>query len=363
MVKNQRITVLYRAGHRNNSFSVLYGLLQSRYSGCFDFTSSLDFVLNADKNDYVLLVDFFESVKLTGSIFDTLGRLRNKYERMCYFSGNDSCQVIDVEYLEFFDLWFKKQIYKDYDLNYLDFIDGRIFSDFYMRSDDQAVSEIDDSAAKILSRNIHKLRVGWNILCSMYPVSDFARRLVTYGTGLLSIKGVNLVLPRIGSGFNARGARKVKCSARFAYQGYSNAIGYQRRMFEELIRSSPKNFLYGRVSSRGYKREISEVGAVLSPFGWGEICYRDGEAFRAGAVLIKPSIEHLDTWPNIYLPDETFVPIAWNGSDLLDKVDDLLRSGSEMSRLSDAGTNLMREYLKSFDDRVGLFLTEVVEGV
>ena len=32
-----------------------------------------------------------------------------------------------------------------------------------------------------------------------------------------------------------------------------------------------------------------------------EINYRDYESFLSGSVLIKPDMDHVDTWPNYYL--------------------------------------------------------------
>ena len=51
--------------------------------------------------------------------------------------------------------------------------------------------------------------------------------------------------------------------------------------------------------------------AIVSPYGWGEICYRDFETFLAGAALIKPNMDHIETWPNLYKKHETYIPIPW----------------------------------------------------
>ena len=36
---------------------------------------------------------------------------------------------------------------------------------------------------------------------------------------------------------------------------------------------------------------------VVSPFGFGEMCHRDFEAWGCGAVLLKPRVDHLRTLP------------------------------------------------------------------
>ena len=55
---------------------------------------------------------------------------------------------------------------------------------------------------------------------------------------------------------------------------------------------------------------------VVSPWGWGESCHRDYEAMLLGAVLVKPSMNHVTCWPDIYQPNETYIPCALDFSDL-----------------------------------------------
>ena len=64
--------------------------------------------------------------------------------------------------------------------------------------------------------------------------------------------------------------------------------------------------------------------AIVSPFGWGEICYRDFETFIAGAALIKPNLDHLETWPNLYQKNKTYLPISWKIEDWDQEFDVLL---------------------------------------
>jgi hypothetical protein len=65
-----------------------------------------------------------------------------------------------------------------------------------------------------------------------------------------------------------------------------------------------------------YLAELRRSRLVVSPFGWGEICFRDFEAILAGALLVKPSMRHLETWPDVYRAHETYVPVRWDWSDL-----------------------------------------------
>lgn len=72
----------------------------------------------------------------------------------------------------------------------------------------------------------------------------------------------------------------------------------------------------GNLSHADYMAEMAQARLCFSPFGYGEICWRDVEAFAAGAVLIKPDMGHLETDPDLYEAGVTYLPIAWDFSDL-----------------------------------------------
>jgi spore maturation protein CgeB len=71
----------------------------------------------------------------------------------------------------------------------------------------------------------------------------------------------------------------------------------------------------------------------VSPFGWGELCYRDFEAACLGTLLIKPSVAHLRTEPDVFVENETYVPVRWDLSDLEEKCRYYLEHGDEAKRI------------------------------
>ena len=73
-----------------------------------------------------------------------------------------------------------------------------------------------------------------------------------------------------------------------------------------------------RVRLRQYFGEmfLSKIG--VSPFGWGEVCFRDYEIVASGALLVKPSMNHLRTNPDIYVDGKTYVATSWDPADLRD---------------------------------------------
>jgi len=60
---------------------------------------------------------------------------------------------------------------------------------------------------------------------------------------------------------------------------------------------------------------------TISPFGMGELCFRDFEIIQYGSVMIKPDMSQVITHPNIYVPYETYIPCALDWSDLIEKIE------------------------------------------
>ena len=102
----------------------------------------------------------------------------------------------------------------------------------------------------------------------------------------------------------------------------------------------------GRVSARYYTLEMLLSKIVVSPFGWGEVCFRDYQAVATGALLIKPSMSHLVTSPDIYIDNETYVPIKWDFSDLTEKCEYYLSTPAEAMRIIRNGQEALHGYFE-----------------
>lgn len=77
---------------------------------------------------------------------------------------------------------------------------------------------------------------------------------------------------------------------------------------------------------------ISRLAKVIvSPWGYGELCYRDFEALLDECVLIKPFSGFLDTVGNILREGVTYLPCRADGADLEDVIHTALRSGDHVA--------------------------------
>ena len=103
----------------------------------------------------------------------------------------------------------------------------------------------------------------------------------------------------------------------------------------------------GHVSVSRYKKEMSDAKIVVSPFGWGEIGVRDFESFLYGAALVKPDMSHMETWPDIFKPGETYQPIRWDFKDLETTIGELLADSKRRIDLAQAGQEAYRKMIST----------------
>ena len=92
----------------------------------------------------------------------------------------------------------------------------------------------------------------------------------------------------------------------------NGAVEAMRALEGKMRVHAPNN----RVPQQEYYNEMLSSWLTLSPFGYGELCWRDFEAILCGSILIKPNMSHVVTYPDIFVPGETYLPVAWDYSNL-----------------------------------------------
>lgn len=103
----------------------------------------------------------------------------------------------------------------------------------------------------------------------------------------------------------------------------------------------------GKVAPAAFMAELRAAKLCFSPFGYGELCWRDLEAILAGAVLIKPDMSHLVTLPDLYEAGVTYLPVRWDFADLEDVVRGALADDALRARLATEAHRRVRDYLRS----------------
>jgi Glycosyl transferases group 1 len=100
------------------------------------------------------------------------------------------------------------------------------------------------------------------------------------------------------------------------------------------------------VSHWRYLSELRASKLCFSPFGYGEVCWRDYEAVMCGSILVKPDMSHVETAPDIFQSNLTYLSVAWDFSDLADKVDYALRNERAMQRMAQGAHDVLRRHVR-----------------
>jgi len=114
--------------------------------------------------------------------------------------------------------------------------------------------------------------------------------------------------------------------------------------YNEIDRISKKHDLTvsGNCRGKDYLDKMSKAKICISPLGLGEICWRDFEAISNGAILLKPCMSYIETWPNIYRPWDTYIPVMWDWSDLENVLLHILTNYEEYKVIADKAYKVMQ---------------------
>lgn len=118
-----------------------------------------------------------------------------------------------------------------------------------------------------------------------------------------------------------------------------------------------------RIPFEQYLVELSSSKVCFSPFGYGEVCWRDFEAILCGSVLLKPDMSHIETTPDIYQPYKTYVPIKWDFSDLDEKFSWLMTHPDEMANIANNARQIWLNYLSTWESEWDKLQTKLNDSV
>ena len=106
-----------------------------------------------------------------------------------------------------------------------------------------------------------------------------------------------------------------------------------------------------------YYKDLSLSKVCLSPFGWGEINYRDYESFLYGAILLKPNMDHIQTWPDLYNKNN-YVSYNWSCENLKKIAEQIINEYSTFKEVAKNGQDFYLNFLnkKNLDQ---IFLSKI----
>ncbi len=156
------------------------------------------------------------------------------------------------------------------------------------------------------------------------------------------------MLPDFAAGRWPEGPRPIDLHARIAVGGTPWYEAMRGECQQAVDRLRGVNAVTGiGIGHHRFMAEMRQSKVCFSPFGYGEVCWRDYEAVLTGAVLVKQDMGHVETDPDIFEAGETYVPVAWDLSDFEDRVRWLLADEAARRRIARAAFERLHDYAAS----------------
>jgi len=268
-----------------------------------------------------------------------LDKWRKQVGRIVWFDTGDSTGEFEYKIMDHVDLYLKAYCLKDKSLYRNKYHENRIWADYYFQNRALHLGQPIEGKETGLDIDINKIKTGWNYyLGAFYEWSNIVRKF-----GWLA-PYINRRIMRFVSPDNKRSRSvSMRCGARYVAEGKDyEMVAWQRKAMQKRLQKL--NIETNVLSRRLYFEEIKRSRIGISPFGWGEICLRDYEVFLNGAMLMKPRLDHLETWPDLYKPNITYVPFQWDLSDLETAIETSLLNETWMV-IATASQKLYKHYI------------------
>ena len=324
----------------------------------FTFTADPQWCLNRDKNSVLIMVRQF--IKPDHVDLSLMEQLRGKYKRIAFFHDDAGGGIPRLEVLPFVDLFYSKALFKDRKVYERPLYGKELYSDYYHTRYGVSDPDSKERIAVQDSAQLNKLRLSWNI-----GIGDYPRRQNIQRMGVVCARLFGPASARFFRGSTAFDPDKAVDSNQGIWPVHARiglisrpSISFQRKLILDKINGNPL-FLYGPVSQAQFNREVAHSRVVLSPFGWGELCLRDFETVRSGALLLKPDMAHLETWPDVFIPHETYLPFDWDVETLVDVAGVILSDEQKRKRIAKNAAYRYNEALDVLEERFVSIMEEI----
>ncbi|UCC38809.1 MAG: glycosyltransferase family 1 protein [Candidatus Aminicenantes bacterium] len=269
-------------------------------------------------------------------MFKFFSKAKKSCQKLLWFDTTASTSVLEPEALPFVDAYYKGLVLKDLNSYSKPFYSNRIFSDYYHKELSITDTKPPETSYVKSDKDIDKIKLSWNYsLAGHFGIQSRAYNRLRSIFPLPYFYSVKF--------FSPEKERPVDISCRIALDYGRETISYQRKEIRRLLQERYE-LDFSRLSLIKYIREIRNSKIVTCPFGWGEITYRDFEVIPCGAALMKPDIDHLETWPPLYIKDKTYISHSWDLSDIGEKIEYYLEN-RRYTAIAQNAQDLYQRYL------------------
>lgn len=252
-------------------------------------------------------------------IYAILSCWRKIVDRIVWFDTTDSTGTPQFAVLPYVDFYGKAQLLKDRTLYNTRFLGGRIYTDFYAREFgiDNPYSDVKHVVPS--KEDMAKVGCSWHSGTSDHSLWGYYLDKLRRCFPVPYKYWVKLTPPDKN--------REIPVTCRVGTEYAHPAVSFHRKKTVELL--GEFQIGQGKISRLRYFRELQNCQVSVSPFGFGEINLRDCEIIICGATLFKPDMSHMETYPDLFVPDETYVSFKWDFSDFEEKLGELLNNNDK----------------------------------
>jgi hypothetical protein len=283
-----------------------------------------------------------------------LQKIQNEECKVAWFDDSDSSGYLRTYVMPFVDCYFKSQLLVDRTHYASDSPTGILFHDYYANLLGHAKPRRRSKGA-ITIEKANSMQVAWNLGLSDWRL-HLAPGRISRLISMLSYRVKYPYFPEVRDLVE----RSVHINCRLGLPEGWFPIGELRQKCLSEIKSfvevskcclAAKGFL----SRHEYFAELCNSMICVSPFGHGEVCYRDFECFAAGALLLKQRMDHMESWPTYYQANVTYVPFEWDFSNLHETLECILQAPD---RYQEIAANGRRRFLDSINHLGGAQFVE-----
>lgn len=337
------LTILHSNNYSPNECHFLYPLLAFRRALKHDFNIHLHFSKTRSIPDTDILIvtsKWFTDYWGRGgieSIVNELEYLRIRAEKIIWFDLSDSTGTTQFMVLPYVDLYLKNQVFSDRTLYLNSYYGSRIYADFIHKT-----FGVNDNNPGPLHLNyipdkslLEKVHCGWNSgIAYLGKYRHLQNYLLSKNHRTLSLFKNTWRLPSE--------ERRQAVTCRIGTQYNRDTISYSRRLIKEKLQ---RYISVGKISHRHYIKELAHSRSAIAPFGLGEISLRDFELVINGVAMIKQDMSLIETWPNLWIQNETYLDFQWDCSDLQEKVAFAVQHPKKMQMYAEEAQSIYSAYL------------------
>lgn len=283
-------------------------------------------------------------------LINYLSEVRRSTSKLIWFDASDSSGSSDFPLIPYVDVFLKKQVLKD--LNYYTNPQSNNELRIWLNETNSTNPDYPFPACPV--DQLKKIRLGWNLGFNDYRYFGYKlSRLSNYLSYALYPLKFSKPSTKREFDLTFRGTiHKEENGLNKVMQQRNSTLNFLNQLNLKISSGLP-------VSKNIYWKELRNSKLSVSPYGWGEVCYRDFETFIAGSLLVKPSMEHLNTFPDVYKPFETYIPVSWDMNELPEVLEDLTSNYTNYRDIARNGQEVFKEAISDGHSFVSTFLEAI----